>query len=168
LDQLFLSPPGELAAFFSHFQDCAQGLVPGIPDSLRRIPEKYNIIIRLLDELFLSHPGEPVAFFSHFQNCAEYHQEFIYYAYTFYTALLERNTFSDYRSNWLEGHVWAAISRGYEMCVSRVLILPFTFSKPLRYIGALHIYLKSFMRRTQPLVDIDSKQTAAIGEFEKK
>jgi len=36
------------------------------------------------------------------------------------------------------------------------------------YIGALHTYLTSFMRRTQPLVDIDSKQTAAIEEFEKK
>jgi hypothetical protein len=32
----------------------------------------------------------------------EYLQEFIYYAYTFYTALLERNTFSDYRAGWLE------------------------------------------------------------------
>jgi splicing factor 3A subunit 3 len=37
-----------------------------------------------------------------------------------------------------------------------------------RYIGALHTYLTSFMRRMQPLVDIDSKQTAAIEEFEKK
>ena len=30
----------------------------------------------------------------------EYLQEFIYYAYTFYTALLKRDTFKDYRVSW--------------------------------------------------------------------
>jgi hypothetical protein len=77
-------------------------LAPGVPDSLRRIPEKYNIIIRLwtncfyrlLENLRRSSLTSKIAL--------EYLQEFIYYAYTFYTALLERNTFSDYRSNWLE------------------------------------------------------------------
>ena len=38
----------------------------------------------------------------------------------------------------------------------------------LRYILALNNYLTSFMRRTQPLVDIDSKQTATIEEFNRK
>jgi hypothetical protein len=38
----------------------------------------------------------------------------------------------------------------------------------LRYILALHTYLTSFMHRTQPLVDIESKQTATIEEFNKK
>src|SRR6266404_3261982 len=33
------------------------------------------------------------------------------------------------------------------------------------YIGALHTYLTSFMRRTQPLLDIDSKQAATVEEF---
>src|SRR5712675_860991 len=47
------------------------------------------------------------------------------------------------------------------------------FSRPLcstcfRYIHALHSYLLSFMRRTQPLLDVDSKQTTAMEEFEKK
>jgi len=46
--------------------------------------------------------------------------------------------------------------------------VPFACSVCSRYIGALHTYLTSFMRRTQPLVDIDSKETAAIEEFEKK
>jgi protein SMG6 len=77
-------------------------LAPGVPDSLRRIPEKYNIIIRLwtncfyrlLENLRRSSLTSKIAL--------EYLQEFIYYAYTFYTALLERNTFSDYRSNRLE------------------------------------------------------------------
>ena len=38
----------------------------------------------------------------------------------------------------------------------------------LGYILALQTYLTSFMRRTQPLVDVDSKQTAVIEEFNKK
>ncbi|KAH8993889.1 hypothetical protein EDB86DRAFT_2928274 [Lactarius hatsudake] len=33
------------------------------------------------------------------------------------------------------------------------------------YIGALHTYLTSFIRRTQPLLDIDSKQAAIVEEF---
>jgi splicing factor 3A subunit 3 len=37
-----------------------------------------------------------------------------------------------------------------------------------RYIGVLHAYLTSFVRRTQPLLDIESKQTATIEEFDKK
>jgi splicing factor 3A subunit 3 len=60
------------------------------------------------------------------------------------------------------------VTRDYETCVSRMLIRPFTFSKSPRYVRALHSYLKSFMRRTQPLVDMDAKETAAIEEFEKK
>jgi protein SMG6 len=80
----------------------AISLAPGVPASLRQIPEKYNIIIRLwtncfyrlLENLRRSSLTSKIAL--------EYLQEFIYYAYTFYTALLERNTFSDYRSNWLE------------------------------------------------------------------
>ena len=77
-------------------------LAPGVPASLRNIPEKYNIIIRLwtncfyrlLENLRRSSLTSKIAL--------EYLQEFIYYAYTFYTALLERNSFSDYRSGWLE------------------------------------------------------------------
>jgi protein SMG6 len=74
-------------------------LASGVPAPLRNIPDKYNIIIchwtsclyRLLENLRRS---SIVAL--------EYLQEFIYYAYTFYTALLERNTFLDYRAGWLQ------------------------------------------------------------------
>jgi protein SMG6 len=77
-------------------------LAPGVPASLRNIPEKYNIIIRLwtncfyrlLENLRRSSLNSKIAL--------EYLQEFIYYAYTFYTALLERETFLDYRPGWLE------------------------------------------------------------------
>ena len=77
-------------------------LASGVPASLRNIPDKYNIIIRLwtncfyrlLENLRRSSLTSKVAL--------EYLQEFIYYAYTFYTALLERNTFQAYRAGWLE------------------------------------------------------------------
>jgi protein SMG6 len=77
-------------------------LAPGVPVSLRNIPQKYNIIIRLwtncfyrlLENLRRSSLSSRIAL--------EYLQEFIYYAYTFYTALLERETFKEYRTNWLE------------------------------------------------------------------
>ena len=77
-------------------------LAPGVPASLRNIPEKYNIIIRLWTNCFYR-------LLENLRRCSlnsrialEYLQEFIYYAYTFYTALLERETFSDYRPGWLE------------------------------------------------------------------
>jgi hypothetical protein len=77
-------------------------LTLGAPASLRNIPEKYNNTIRLwtncsyrlLENLRRSSLTSKIAL--------EYLQEFIYYAYTFYTALLERNSFSNYRSGWLE------------------------------------------------------------------
>ncbi|KAI0258142.1 hypothetical protein BC834DRAFT_975458 [Gloeopeniophorella convolvens] len=63
---------------------------PGVPVSLCNIPEKYNIITRLwtngfhrlLENLHRSSLGSKIAM--------EHLQEFIYYAYTFYTALLKR------------------------------------------------------------------------------
>jgi protein SMG6 len=75
-------------------------LTSGVPTSLRNIPDKYNIIIRLwtncfyrlLENLRRSSLASKIAL--------EYLQELIYYAYTLYMALLKRNTFLDYR--WLE------------------------------------------------------------------
>ncbi|KAJ3825018.1 hypothetical protein F5880DRAFT_1622927 [Lentinula raphanica] len=55
---------------------------PSVPASLHNIPMKYNIIM------------SPIAM--------EFLQEFIIYAYTFYTRLYEEEHLSDYRSNWLE------------------------------------------------------------------
>ena len=77
-------------------------LAPGSPASFQNIPEKYNIIIRLwtncfyrlLENLRRSSPTSKIAL--------EYLQDFIYYTYTFYTSLLERNTFKEYRVGWLE------------------------------------------------------------------
>ncbi|KDQ62457.1 hypothetical protein JAAARDRAFT_54406 [Jaapia argillacea MUCL 33604] len=77
-------------------------LVPSVPASLCNIPQKYNIIMRLwthafnklLENLRRASCRSPIAF--------KHLQEFIYYAYTFYTGLLEEQTLAAYRSNWLE------------------------------------------------------------------
>jgi hypothetical protein len=77
-------------------------LASGVPTSLRNIPEKYNIIIRLWTNCFYRLLENLRRSALNFKIALEYLQEFIYYAYTFYTALFERNTFLDYRAGWLE------------------------------------------------------------------
>lgn len=77
-------------------------LASGVPASLRNIPDKYNIIIRLWTNCFYRLLENLRRSALNSKIALEYLQEFIYYAYTFYTALLERNTFLDYRAGWLE------------------------------------------------------------------
>jgi protein SMG6 len=77
-------------------------LAPTIPASLRNIPLKYNIIIRLwtyafhkiLESLRRASFTSPVAL--------EHLQDFIYFAYSFYTGLLEEPTLASFRGGWLE------------------------------------------------------------------
>ncbi|KII90159.1 hypothetical protein PLICRDRAFT_124089 [Plicaturopsis crispa FD-325 SS-3] len=77
-------------------------LALSVPASLRNIPTKYNIIIRLwthafhklLEALRRASFNSPLAL--------EHLQDFIYYAYTFYTGLLEEQTLKGFRSDWLE------------------------------------------------------------------
>ena len=77
-------------------------LASGVPASLRNIPDKYNIIIRLwtncfyrlLENLRRSSLSSKIAL--------EYLQESMYHASTFYTVLLKRNTFEAYHAGWLE------------------------------------------------------------------
>ena len=77
-------------------------LAPSVPASLRNIPTKYNIIIRLwtyafhklLESLRRASFTSPLAL--------EHLQDFIYYAYTFYTGLLEEPTLSSFKGGWLE------------------------------------------------------------------
>ncbi|KAF5387074.1 hypothetical protein D9615_001809 [Tricholomella constricta] len=77
-------------------------LAPSVPASLRNIPTKYNIIVRLwtyafhklLESLRRASFASPLAL--------EHLQDFIYYAYTFYTGLLEEPTLSGFKSGWLE------------------------------------------------------------------
>ncbi len=77
-------------------------LSPSVPASLRNIPMKYNIIVRLwtygfhklLESLRHASFNSPLAL--------EHLQDFIYYAYSFYTGLLEEPNLSSFRSGWLE------------------------------------------------------------------
>lgn len=77
-------------------------LSPSVPASLRNIPTKYNIIMRLwvtgfnkiLQSLQRACLESPLAM--------EHLQEFIYYAYTFYTGLYEEHHLDAFRQNWLE------------------------------------------------------------------
>ena len=77
-------------------------LAPSVPASLRNIPTKYNIIVRLwtfafhklLESLRRASFSSPLAL--------EHLQDFIYYAYTFYTGLLEEPTLNPFKSGWLE------------------------------------------------------------------
>jgi protein SMG6 len=77
-------------------------LAPGGSASLRNIPKNYNIIIRLWTNCFYRLLDNLRQCSINSRIASEYLQEFTYYAYTFYTALLERETFSDYRPGWLE------------------------------------------------------------------
>ncbi|KAF9009359.1 hypothetical protein BDQ17DRAFT_1388235 [Cyathus striatus] len=92
-------------------------LAPTVPASLRNIPTKYNIIVRLWTFAFykllesLRHASSsPIAL--------EHLQDYIYYAYTFYTGLLEEPTLSSFKSGWLEA--LGDLAR-YRMAISPLL-----------------------------------------------
>lgn len=73
-----------------------------IPASLRNIPTKYNIIVRLWTHAFFS-PLEKLRRASLTSPLAlERLQILIYFAYTFYTVLLEDPSLEEYRGGWLE------------------------------------------------------------------
>ncbi|KAF4578661.1 hypothetical protein EYR40_001189 [Pleurotus pulmonarius] len=77
-------------------------LAPAVPDSLRSIPTKYNLISclwntgfhHLLESLRRASFTSPLAL--------EHLQDFIYYAYTFYTGLYEERTLGGFKSDWIE------------------------------------------------------------------
>ncbi|KAF8559498.1 hypothetical protein OG21DRAFT_1594361 [Imleria badia] len=77
-------------------------LAPSVPASLRVIPTKYNIIIRLWTHAFhkLLEALRRASFSS--PLALEHLQDFIYFAYTFYTGLLEEPTLKSFRAGWLE------------------------------------------------------------------
>ncbi|KAI0078154.1 hypothetical protein K474DRAFT_1706708 [Panus rudis PR-1116 ss-1] len=78
---------------------------PTLPSSLRNVPIKYNLILRLWGHAFhhllesLRKAANPP---TNSQVALEHLQEFIYYAYTFYTCLLEERNLSTFRGAWVE------------------------------------------------------------------
>ncbi|TFY73283.1 hypothetical protein EWM64_g10729, partial [Hericium alpestre] len=103
-------------------------LAPGVPASLRNIPAKYNITIRLwthgfhciLENLRRSSLSSKIAL--------EHLQDFIYYAYTFYTGLLEEQTLVDLKQSWLEA--LGDLAR-YRMAVAAMIPVPAYSRHPL-------------------------------------
>ncbi|KAK2460537.1 hypothetical protein APHAL10511_007007 [Amanita phalloides] len=77
-------------------------LAPSVPASLRQIPTKYNMIVRLWTYAFhrLLESLRRASFSSYL--ALEHLQDFIYYAYTFYTGLLEQRILDNFRNGWLE------------------------------------------------------------------
>jgi protein SMG6 len=94
-------------------------LASNVPASLRNIPEKYNLIMRLWRNGFY-HPLENLrrCAFNNSTVALEHLQDFIYYAYTFYTCLYEEENLTAYRINWIE--TLGDLAR-YRMAVSELV-----------------------------------------------
>ncbi|KAF7777504.1 hypothetical protein Agabi119p4_3576 [Agaricus bisporus var. burnettii] len=77
-------------------------LAPSVPASLKHVPTKYNIVVRLWTHGFykLLESLRRSCFTS--RLALELLQEFIYYSYTFYIGLVEDPTLNSFRSGWLE------------------------------------------------------------------
>ncbi|KAI0781175.1 hypothetical protein BD413DRAFT_620672 [Trametes elegans] len=93
-------------------------LAPTVPASLKNIPQKYNLIIRLWSHAFyhllesLRHAARPP---TTSPVALEYLQQFLNYAYVFYGGLVEERNFSQYRGAFLEAlgdlsRYWMAVS----------------------------------------------------------
>ncbi|PIL23779.1 hypothetical protein GSI_13529 [Ganoderma sinense ZZ0214-1] len=93
-------------------------LAPTVPASLKNIPQKYNLIIRLWSHAFyhllesLRHAARPP---TTSLVALEYLQQFLNYAYVFYGGLIEEQNFTQYRGAFLEAlgdlsRYWMAVS----------------------------------------------------------
>ncbi|KAH9853995.1 hypothetical protein C2E23DRAFT_727275 [Lenzites betulinus] len=93
-------------------------LAPTVPASLKNIPQKYNLIIRLWSHAFyhllesLRHAARPP---TTSPVALEYLQQFLNYAYVFYGGLFEERNFAQYRGAFLEAlgdlsRYWMAVS----------------------------------------------------------
>ena len=94
-------------------------LAHNVPVSLRAVPEKYNLIMRLWLHGF-HRPLENLrrCAFNNSIVALEHLQDFIYYAYTFYSCLYEEENLSVYRSSWVES--LGDLAR-YRMAVSELV-----------------------------------------------
>jgi len=94
-------------------------LAHNVPVSLRAVPEKYNLIMRLWLHGF-HRPLENLrrCAFNNSIVALEHLQDFIYYAHTFYSCLFEEENLSVYRSSWVES--LGDLAR-YRMAVSELV-----------------------------------------------
>ncbi|KAK7693204.1 hypothetical protein QCA50_002770 [Cerrena zonata] len=78
---------------------------PTLPSGLRNVPIKYNLIIRLWTHAFhkpLESLRKAAIAPSSSRVALEILQEFIYYAYTFYTCLFEERNLAAFKGGWVE------------------------------------------------------------------
>jgi len=126
----------QLAETHAAFMEAA--LRPGLPASLHSLPQNYNIPTRLWHTAFhsllerLRHtlpsispstlesaPSTESAAFKHLQSeVLDILVEFIYFAYSFYSNLLESETFRSFRSSWIEN--LGDLAR-YRMAVAKLM-----------------------------------------------
>ena len=94
-------------------------LAHNVPVSLRAVPGKYNLVMRLWLHGF-HRPLENLrrCAFNNSIVALENLQDFIYYAYTFYSCLFEEENLSVYRSSWVES--LGDLAR-YRMAVSELV-----------------------------------------------
>ena len=99
-----------------------------VPASLRVVPEKYNLITRL----WLNGFHRPL---ENLRRCAfnnivalQHLQDFVHYAYTFYSCLFEEENLSVYRSSWIES--LGDLAR-YRMALSEFVTSETSNSAPL-------------------------------------
>jgi len=104
-------------------------LAHNVPVSLRAVPEKYNLIMRLWLHGF-HRPLENLrrCAFNNSIVALEHLQDFIYYAYTFYSCLFEEENLSFYRSSWVES--LGDLAR-YRMAVSELVTSKTSYSASL-------------------------------------
>lgn len=101
----------QLAELHAAFMDMA--LRPGLPSSLHALPEQYNIPIRLWQtgfHLFLERARQSMP--SHHEESPESRRtraellehltDFVYFAYSYYTHLLENEKYKTFKSQWVE------------------------------------------------------------------
>ena len=95
-------------------------LAHNVPVALKAVPEKYNLIMRLWLHSF-HRPLENLrrCAFNNSIVALENLQDFLYYAYTFYSCIFEEETLSVYRSSWVES--LGDLAR-YRMAVSEFMI----------------------------------------------
>ena len=112
-------------------------LAHNVPVSLRTVPDKYNLIMRL----WLNGFHRPL---ENLRRCAfnnsivalEHLQDFIYHAYTFYSCLFEEENLSLYRSSWVES--LGDLAR-YRMAVSELVTSKTSHSASLTRSAVLQV-----------------------------
>lgn len=132
-----------------------------IPASLRVIPTKYNIIVRLWTHAFFS-PLEKLRRASLSSPIAlERLQLFIYYAYTFYAVLVEDPSLEEYRGGWLEA--LGDLAR-YRMAICGLITASVGRSESQHAVSSSSLQVPSTSTRSDDLASLSKAISARIDD----